>query len=377
MTRPQLRRARIAGLICAALLSGCGLPRGGPGDGEILAPADEAALPFAVVEVTDEVARLTQRDERLSFSAALLRSPVENVGLIAPGDKLGITVWENVGSTEGVLTAVGQKFAVLQETQVDHDGFIFVPYVGRIRAAGNSPEALRRIITRGLRDQTPDPQVEVRRIEAGGAQVSIIGTISAPGIYPIEDATTRLLPMLSRAGSVSAEPEVARVTLRRGKLSETVWLQDLFDRPELNVALRDGDQIIVERDRRAFTALGALNAQRRIPFPARTISALEALGLVGGLNSQIGNPSGIFVFREEDPAIARAVQADPGAAGPVRLVYLIDLTRPGGMFTAQSFAIRDGDVVYVTEAPLVRWIKILSALAPVVNFAGSVNNLAQ
>ncbi|RMH46790.1 MAG: polysaccharide export protein [Alphaproteobacteria bacterium] len=367
----------MAGLICAALLSGCGLPRGGPGDGEILAPADEAALPFAVVEVTDEVARLTQRDERLSFSAALLRSPVENVGLIAPGDKLGITVWENVGSTEGVLTAVGQKFAVLQETQVDHDGFIFVPYVGRIRAAGNSPEALRRIITRGLRDQTPDPQVEVRRIEAGGAQVSIIGTISAPGIYPIEDATTRLLPMLSRAGSVSAEPEVARVTLRRGKLSETVWLQDLFDRPELNVALRDGDQIIVERDRRAFTALGALNAQRRIPFPARTISALEALGLVGGLNSQIGNPSGIFVFREEDPAIARAVQADPGAAGPVRLVYLIDLTRPGGMFTAQSFAIRDGDVVYVTEAPLVRWIKILSALAPVVNFAGSVNNLAQ
>lgn len=366
----------MSGIVLALLLAGCGLPRGGPSTSEIETPADAAALPFAIVEVTDAVARAATRDERLAFSPAFLRAPTENVGLIAPGDRLAITVWENVGGSEGVLTGVGQKFAVLQETEVGRDGFIFMPYVGRIRAAGNSLEALRGTITRGLADQTPDPQVEVRRIEAGGIKVSVIGSVAAPGIYEIEGATGRLLPMLSKAGGVPAEPEVAQVTLRRGHLSETVWLQDLYDRPDLNVALRDGDQIIVARDRRSFTALGATNSQNRIPFPARSISALEALGLVGGLNSQIGNPSGIFVFREETPEVARAVLSDRQAATPVRLVYLIDLARPGGMFTASAFPIRDGDVVYVTEAPLVRWIKVLNALAPVVNFAGSVNNLA-
>ncbi|MEM9197209.1 MAG: polysaccharide biosynthesis/export family protein [Pseudomonadota bacterium] len=365
----------LAVLVCAGL-AGCGLPRSGPSESEITADPDETTLPFEVVAVTDDVARISRLDESRQFSNALVRSALENVDDIAAGDKLSITVWENVGGGEGVLTGVGQKFAILQETEVDEDGFIFMPYVGRVRASGYSLEGLRRVIARGLRDQTPDPQVEVRRLEQGGAKVSVIGNVRSPGIYVIENATRRILPMLSAAGGVVEEPEVALITLRRGKLSETIWLEELYDRTDFNVALRAGDQIIVERDRRAFTALGALNTQVRVPFPSRSINALEALGLVGGLNTQIGNPSGLFVFRTELPEVADALLSEERIVAPTRMVYTIDLAQPGGMLTAASFSIRDGDILYATEAPAVRFIKALSAVAPVINFAGSANNLA-
>lgn len=48
--------------------------------------------------------------------------------------------------------------------------------------------------------------------------------------------------------------------------------------------------------------------------------------------------------------------------GPQRFAYVLDLTEPNGMFSGRDFLIRDGDTVYVTEAPFVQWNKTLSVL---------------
>ena len=56
---------------------------------------------------------------------------------------------------------------------------IFVPYAGRIQAAGNTPGSIRKIINDGLKEQTPDPQVEVRQIAGDGATVSLLGAVNA------------------------------------------------------------------------------------------------------------------------------------------------------------------------------------------------------
>jgi polysaccharide export outer membrane protein len=42
------------------------------------------------------------------------------------------------------------------------------------------------------------------------------------------------------------------------------------------------------------------------------------------------------------------------------MAYLVDLTRPDGVFSARDFVIRDEDTVYVTEAPLGSWTRILA-----------------
>lgn len=79
----------------------------------------------------------------------------------------------------------------LDEVQVDGAGYIFVPYAGRIRAAGNTPEAIRRIITNKLEDQTPDPQVMVRRLAGDGSTVSITGASGVRVSLPLNAQPAR------------------------------------------------------------------------------------------------------------------------------------------------------------------------------------------
>ena len=46
--------------------------------------------------------------------------------------------------------------------------------------------------------------------------------------------------------------------------------------------------------------------------------------------------------------------------GPQRMAYLLDLTRPEGLFSAREFIIRDEDTVYITEAPFAAWSRVLA-----------------
>ena len=55
---------------------------------------------------------------------------------------------------------------------------------------------------------------------------------------------------------------------------------------------------------------------------------------------------------------------------------MLDLTAPTGMFEARDFLIRDGDTVYVTEAPYVQWNKTLSVLTGSAGAAASLSSAA-
>ena len=61
--------------------------------------------------------------------------------------------------------------------------------------------------------------------------------------------------------------------------------------------------------------------------------------------------------------------------GAQRMIYVLDLTQPTGMFEARDFLIRDGDTVYVTEAPYVQWQKTIGALTGTAGGAESLSNV--
>lgn len=375
MTIRYSRGARMVALLAlVATVAACGLPRSGPSKREIFEGSVQKSGDAFVVSVNDRVTRATSVVPALGFPNSLLNAGVSGSDVIRPGDTLGLTVYENVD--EGLLAERGVNSSVLEEVQVDGSGYIFVPYAGRIRAAGNTPERLRQIITEKLDAQTPDPQVLVRRIAGDGATVSLIGEVGAQGVYAIERPTRTLTAMLAQAGGVVIEPEIARVTLIRGNERGTVWLQDLYEHGELDIALRSGDRILVEEDTRAYSALGATGAQSIVPFESQTLSAIEAIATVGGLNTNLADPTGVFVFRNEPAEIANAVLARNDLSGDQRIVYVLDLTEPTGMFMARDFSIRDGDTVYVTEAPYVQWQKTLSIITGTAAGVNSVGSLS-
>jgi polysaccharide export outer membrane protein len=367
---PQNTRwARIAALVAAlAVVSSCGLPRVGPTKKEIFEGSVQRQGDAFIIAVNDRVTRATAVVPALGFSEEFKRASTLGSDTIRPGDTLGITVWENVDDPLlGSSGPTGAGAAVLEEIQVDGAGFIFIPYAGRLRAAGNTPEAIRRIITRKLEEQTPDPQVEVRRIAGDGSTVSLVGAIGAQGVYPIERPTRTLTTMLARAGGISIEPEIAQITVIRGDKRSKVWLQDLYQNPQLDIALRGGDRILVEEDTRRFTALGATGGQTQIQFDRQTLSA-------GGLAPSRADPTGVFVFRNEPAEIANMVLGRDDLIGAQRLVYVLDLTKPNGMFLARDFSIRDGDTIYVTEAPFTQWNKTISAITGTLGSVGTVSS---
>lgn len=359
-----------------AVLASCGLPQVGPNKNQIFKGSVQREGDAYVVAVNDRVTRATAVVPALGFTDAFKNAAPLTSDTIRPGDTLGLTIWENVD--DGLLAGEAQNSTVLEEVQVDSAGFIFVPYAGRLRAAGNTPEQLRQVITEQLQDQTPDPQVQVRRLAGDGSTVSLVGAIGAQGVYPIERPTRTLASMLANAGGVTIAPEIAQVTVLRGEHQGRVWFQDLYDNPALDIALRGGDRILVEEDTRAFTALGATRSQSRVPFESQDLSALEAIAQVGGLVPTSSDPTGVFVFRNEPPEIAGQVLGRTDLVGAQRMVYVLNLTEPNGLFFARDFVIRDGDTLYVTEAPYAQWSKTISlltgGLTPLANLATLTGN---
>lgn len=369
----SLRARSLALFVVVAVLVGCGLPRSGPNKQEIFAGSVLKQGDAFVVTVNAQVTRATAITPAFGFGANFRNAGVVGSDMIAPGDVLALTVFENV-TADPLLGNTGQRVSVLDQVQVDGQGNIFVPYAGKIRAAGQTPDGLRRAVTRKLDPQTPDPQVTVQRVAGDGTTVTISGKVTAQGVYPIERPTRTLSAMLAKAGGVSIEPAVAIVRVTRAGQTGKVWLLDLYQNPGLDIALRGGDQIVIEQDQRAFVALGATGAQNRVPFQTQTLSAIEAIAQVGGLSTSLADPTGVFVFRNEPAEIANLVLGRNDLTGDQRFVYVLDLTQPTGMFEARDFLIRDGDTVYVTEAPFVQWQKTLGAITGTAGAARTVTS---
>lgn len=364
----------VAICVAASILSGCGLPRSGPTKDEIFSGSVERQGNAFVVTTDDHVTRATSYDPSLGFSEGFMSASAVGSDTVRPGDTLGLMIWENVD--DGLLATDGTNSSQLEEIQVDGDGFIFVPYAGRIKASGNTPEGIRRIITEKLEAQTPDPQVVVKRLAGDGATVSLIGGVGAQGVYPIERPTRTLTAMLAKAGGITLPTDITQITLIRGAHKGTVWLEDLYDNPRLDIALRAGDRILVEEDERFFTALGATGQQAKVPFETQTVSAIEALATIGGIQTNLADPTGIFVFRDEPAPIANKVLNRTDLIDTQRMVYVLDLTSANGVFIARDFEIRDQDTVYVTEAPYSQFNKVLQAIVAPVGTAASVQNLS-
>lgn len=358
------------------MVAACGLPRSGPSTREVLRGSVDRKGDAHIVPVTPAVSRIAGVQETFGFSEAFQNAGLVGSDTIAAGDTLAVTVFENV-KDDPLLGNTGQRVSNLSEIQVDGQGYIYIPYAGRIRADGQTPEGLRQAITRQLEDQTPDPQISVTRVAGNGSTVSISGQVAGSGVYPIEAPTRTLAAMLARSGGVSIKTSVAIVRVTRGGVTGKVWLKDLYENPALDIALRAGDRIVVEEDSRSFIALGATGTQSLVSFTTESLSALEAVATVGGLSTTSANPKGVFVLREESEEIARAVTGRADLVGAQRVVYVLNLVKPTGLFEARDFLIRDGDTLYVTEAPFVRWQKVIGAVTGTAGAAGSIASTAE
>lgn len=171
-------------------------------------------------------------------SAALAEenSSIADYYKIQPGDVLRVSVWKEENMNQEVI--------------VRPDGQITFPLVGEAKAAGNTVEALRLLITGHLTKFIPDPVVTVSVRQLSGNTVYVIGKVNRPGVFPIV-RNVDVMQALSLAGGASTYAALNNIKILRreaGKLEAIPFKYGEVEKGknlEQNIILKAGDVVMV------------------------------------------------------------------------------------------------------------------------------------
>jgi polysaccharide biosynthesis/export protein len=183
--------------------------------------------------------------------------------------------------------------------RIDSEGFITLPLIGRVRAAGLSVQALEADVISRLRQYVREPQVTITVVQFRSEPVFVMGEFRAPGIYPLEgrtlvellSTTGGLLPTASRRIKITRRAEYGAIPLaqaiddRERNLSTVeISMTSLSEssNPAEDLVLKPYDIVSVERAERIYVS-GEVLKPGPIEFGARdTIPVSQALTEAGG-----------------------------------------------------------------------------------------------
>lgn len=302
-------------------------------------------------------------------SPELLRLPARQT--VAQGDVLNIVIYDTGGGLFAAPTAadgtrpVGAVAQNLPAQLVDASGEITVPYAGRITVRGKTLAEVQKEIETQLKTKTVDPQVIVTLGDRiGGDRVSVSGDVKQPTQVPVVLAGTRVLDAIAAAGgSIGKEYETV-VSVTRDGVTRSSTLREIFDYPRKNVLLQVGDSIVVRVRSQDFLSFGANGKVARFPFADDYLSLAEALATAGGPLDLRADPSSIFIFRVESSRLVRKMGYTPvdSSSSTCQVIYRLDLTKANGFFLANNFGIRNGDILYTTNAGSIGVMKFLNLI---------------
>ena len=390
-------RIAAASLLLMMLSACAALGANGPATSTVRSAANEpvGASNIQIVHVTDAVARQVASVSRpTEFSQALGDSPPAPT-IIGRGAVLQVSIWEAppavlFGTTTSfgagnASSAVAAPFVgVSQQTSipdmmVDDSGNIRIPFAGSIHAAGLTPRQLEQDIVSRLRGKAHEPQAVVQITRNANADVTLVGEVATNSRIPLTPQGERLLDVLAAAGGVKTPINKTTIQITRGGRVVTMPLEAVVRDPAQNIRLQPSDVVTAISQSLSFTALGETGTSSEVPFESTGITLAQALGRAGGLNPDRADVHGVFVFRFENPAAvspAIAATARRTADGRIPVIYVVDLKDPAALFVAQTFPIRDKDVLYVSRAPLSdlqRFVSIAASMVfPIVNLKNAI-----
>ena len=368
------------------LLSGCNsIPTSGFGRADADPKSTQPNLKgIQIIDVTDGVAKqlFDQRATRQFSDAFSVADPRGQT--IGYGDGLEVSIWEAPPATlfsPGTIDVRGvtssTRATTLPDQMVNSDGFISVPFAGKIKAAGQSLQTVEAEIVKRLTGKANQPEVFVRLTRNVSSNVTVVGEVTNSTRLPLTPGGERLLDALAAAGGVRQPVNKMTIQITRGESVFAMPLDTIIRDPKQNINLARGDVVTAMFQPLSFTALGATGKNEEINFEAQGISLAQALARTGGLRDERSDPQGIFIFRFE-PANALAWPKQPLVTTPdgkVAVIYRIDLRDPASFFVAQTFQMNNKDLLYISNAPVAELQKFLnvvfSVTYPLLNAAQS------
>lgn len=356
-------------------LGGCNLPAAAPTVSQVETRHDPD-WEFYLVNVTRPILRALEQNPGSSFPASFHLGGYTPSIALRPGDTVGVTIFESGGpslfgsavqATPTLSAAPDQssnssRTTTLPSQVIESNGKILVPFAGSVHVAGKTPADAARDVEKLLAGQTVNPQALITVLSNNTNSTSVGGDVNRAGMVALSLRGERLLDVIAMAGGPKYAAIDTDVRVQRGNQVATVSLQKINLEPQENIPVRPKDSIVLIRNPKTFTVMGAAQKVSQFSFDTEKVTVAEALARAGGSADTIGNIAGVYVFRYEPADKARMIlsadhDAVVAAAPPpssadrfTPIMYKMNLSEPEGYFAAQAMLIRNRDLILVTNA---------------------------
>ncbi len=223
---------------------------------------------FSQFKVPDQKVQKGDQISIAVFSDNAAASAMFNTGSI-PSVSVGTTQSGMPGS--GVAGA-GNVY------EVDNEGMIFFPQIGKLYVEGLTREGLTRLLNSKLKDKfLTNPYYVIRFINL---KITVFGDVNSPGVYPLTRANTNIFEALTLAGDMTFFGKRDNILVIREQDGKRVFARidvtkpDVFNSPYYYLQQND----IVFVDMRKGKVNSADQAwMRNVSFGMSLLSALTIL----------------------------------------------------------------------------------------------------
>jgi polysaccharide export outer membrane protein len=213
------------------------------------------------------------------------------------------------------------------DARISAQGTIAMPLLGEIKLSGLTPGAAMTTIANKLRDGkfVLNPQVSVNVTQMRSRQVSVLGQVTRPGRYALDDTSSRLTDVLALAGGISPNgDEVVTVMLARDgkteKMDVDVSRIYVTGDQKSNINVENGDTIFVQRAP-VFYIYGEVQKAGAYRLEPR-MNVMQAISLGGGVTPR-GTERGIKIHRQSATGSLAKLDAQPSdRVQPNDIIYV-------------------------------------------------------
>ena len=284
--------------------------------------------------------------------AFLFQNSLQNYRL-SPGDILSLQLWA-YPEISAAATDTSNGY------QIDQNGYIQFPMIGRYKAAGKSLTQVNQELRRQLAHYLKNPDVVVRVLAYQGQRYSVQGNVKAAGQFYLSDQPVSVYTALGLAGGMNEQGDPASIQLvRQGliyDLNTIVLEKSGFSLHNLLIQAND-TLYINSRENQKIYVIGEAGTNKALPVRDQGMTLSDVIGESQGINPLSASASRIYVLRN-----------NPNAQ--MTELYHLSLESLGDFGLANQFKMRSNDIVYVDATGLTRWQRVISQIIP---FSSIVN----